>query len=56
MPTNLPRLLPTTDPNDRVEVFERFVNHIRGILRNEAPVKSDVMARGVETGPSWVVF
>ena len=30
----------------RVEVFERFVNHIRGILRNEAPVESDVLSRG----------
>jgi hypothetical protein len=30
----------------RPEVFERFVNHIRGILRKEAPVESDVLARG----------
>ena len=30
----------------RVEVFERFVGHIRGILRNDAPVESDVLARG----------
>jgi hypothetical protein len=35
-----------TDNPFRVEVFERFVNHIRGILRNEAPVESDVLARG----------
>ncbi|QJW95369.1 Bpu10I family restriction endonuclease [Frigoriglobus tundricola] len=35
-----------TDNPFRVEVFERFINHIRGILRNEAPVESDVLARG----------
>jgi hypothetical protein len=35
-----------TDNPFRVEVFERFVSHIRGILRNEAPVESDVLARG----------
>ena len=35
-----------TDNPFRVEVFERFVNHIRGILRNEAPVESDVLVRG----------
>ncbi len=35
-----------TDNPFRVEVFERFVNHIRSILRNEAPVESDVLARG----------
>ncbi len=30
----------------RVEVFERFINHIRSILRDEAPVESDVLTRG----------
>jgi hypothetical protein len=30
----------------RVEMFERLVGHVRGILRNEAPVESDVLARG----------
>lgn len=35
-----------TDNPFRVEVFERFINHIRDILRNEAPVESDVLARG----------
>lgn len=35
----------TTNPF-RVEVFERFISHIRGILRNEAPVERDVLARG----------
>jgi hypothetical protein len=35
-----------TDNGFRAEVFERFINHIRGILRNEAPVESDVLARG----------
>ncbi len=30
----------------RVEVFERLIAHIRSILRNEAPVESDVLARG----------
>ncbi|HKI34883.1 MAG TPA: Bpu10I family restriction endonuclease [Gemmataceae bacterium] len=35
-----------TDNPFRPEVFKRFVDHIRGILRNEAPVESDVLARG----------
>ncbi len=30
----------------RVEVFERFIGHIQSILRNEAPVEGDVLARG----------
>lgn len=35
-----------TDNPFRAEVLGRFVNHIRNILRNEAPVESDVLARG----------
>ena len=30
----------------RVEMFERLISHIRGILKNEAPVESDVLSRG----------
>jgi hypothetical protein len=30
----------------RPDVFNRFLNHIRGILRNEAPIESDVLSRG----------
>jgi hypothetical protein len=35
----------TTNPF-RVEMFERLITHIRGILRNEALVERDVLARG----------
>jgi hypothetical protein len=35
-----------TDRPFRPEVFERYVNHIRGILKNETPVESDVLSRG----------
>jgi hypothetical protein len=30
----------------RTEIFERFVGHVRGLLRNEAPVERDVLSRG----------
>jgi hypothetical protein len=30
----------------RVEMFQRFLDHIRGLLKNEAPVESDVLTRG----------
>ena len=30
----------------RPEVFERFVTHIRGILKSEAPIERDVLSRG----------
>lgn len=29
----------------RIEVFERYLGHIRGILRNETPVEGDVLSR-----------
>lgn len=30
----------------RPEVFDRLVTHIRGILKNETPIESDVLSRG----------
>ncbi len=35
-----------TDNPFRADVFERFIGHIRSILRNEVPVESDVLSRG----------
>ncbi len=29
-----------------VEMFQRFLNHIRGLLQSEAPVESDVLTKG----------
>jgi len=30
----------------RVEMFQRFLGHIRGLLKSEAPVESDVLSKG----------
>ena len=30
----------------RPDSFRRFISHIRGILKNETPIESDVLTRG----------
>jgi hypothetical protein len=35
-----------TDNPLRLEMFQRFLGHIRGLLRSEAPVESDVLSKG----------
>ncbi|HEY7310884.1 MAG TPA: Bpu10I family restriction endonuclease [Gemmataceae bacterium] len=35
-----------TDNPLRVEMFQRFLGHIRGLLQSEAPVESDVLSKG----------
>jgi hypothetical protein len=30
----------------RVEMFQRFLGHIRGLLKSEAPIESDVLSKG----------
>ena len=35
-----------TDNPLRVEMFQRFLGHVRGLLQSEAPVESDVLSKG----------
>jgi hypothetical protein len=35
-----------TDHPLRVEMFQRFLGHVRGLLQSEAPVESDVLGKG----------
>ena len=35
-----------TDNPLRIEMFQRFLGHVRGLLRSEAPVERDVLSKG----------